>query len=210
MAFLQMKRVVAGVLRQFLVVPALGEGFQPVFISYLTSKMKGGFPVRIEVREGSKVNEFSLAMSSISKLNWEERWAFMRKLGFSHAESLSMFKRLPCIFVLSKENVQSRVEFFTVKQNFELSDIAKNPVILALSLEKRVIPRCNVLEVLYSNGLIGRVNAGSVTTALKLKEEKFIEKYVTKYQVAVPEMVHTYKRQIGLADLKEGDGLYKM
>ncbi|KAF9611063.1 hypothetical protein IFM89_026943 [Coptis chinensis] len=30
-------------------VPVLGEGFQPVFISYLTSKMKGGFPVRIEV-----------------------------------------------------------------------------------------------------------------------------------------------------------------
>ncbi|KAF9611057.1 hypothetical protein IFM89_026937 [Coptis chinensis] len=49
MAFLQMKRVVAGVLRQFRVVPVLGEGFQPVFISYLTSKMKGGFPVRIEV-----------------------------------------------------------------------------------------------------------------------------------------------------------------
>ncbi|KAF9608133.1 hypothetical protein IFM89_007519 [Coptis chinensis] len=121
-----------------------------------------------------------------------------------------MFKRLPCIFVLSKENVQSRVEFFTVKQNFELSDIAKNPVILALSLEKRVIPRCNVLEVLYSNGLIGRVNAGSVTTALKLNEEKFIEKYVTKYQVTVPEMVHAYKCQIGLADLKEGDGFYKM
>ncbi|KAF9607990.1 hypothetical protein IFM89_004387 [Coptis chinensis] len=52
MAFLQMKRVVAGVLRQFRIVPALGEGFQPVFISHLTSKMKGGFPVRIEVRGG--------------------------------------------------------------------------------------------------------------------------------------------------------------
>ncbi|KAF9607992.1 hypothetical protein IFM89_004389 [Coptis chinensis] len=69
-----------------------------------------------------------------------------------------------------------------------MSDIVKNPVILALSLEKRIIPRCNVLEILYSNGLIGRVNAGSVTTALKLNEVKFIEKYVTKYQVTVPEM----------------------
>ncbi|KAF8392260.1 hypothetical protein HHK36_022602 [Tetracentron sinense] len=50
MAFLQMKRVVAGVLRRFRVVPATEEGFEPVFISYLTSKMKGGFPVRIEER----------------------------------------------------------------------------------------------------------------------------------------------------------------
>ncbi|KAK6128229.1 hypothetical protein DH2020_038033 [Rehmannia glutinosa] len=47
MAFLQMKRVVAGVLRRFRVVPLVVE---PVYISDLTSKMKGGFPVRIETR----------------------------------------------------------------------------------------------------------------------------------------------------------------
>ncbi|KAF9610731.1 hypothetical protein IFM89_024581 [Coptis chinensis] len=51
MVFLQMKRVVAGVLRRFQVVLAMEEGSQPVFISYLTSKMQGGFPVRIEFRE---------------------------------------------------------------------------------------------------------------------------------------------------------------
>ncbi|XVF71946.1 hypothetical protein PTKIN_Ptkin12aG0080800 [Pterospermum kingtungense] len=50
MAFLQMKRVVAGVLRQFKVVPAVEEGFQPEMIVYLTSKMKGGLPVRVEER----------------------------------------------------------------------------------------------------------------------------------------------------------------
>ncbi|XP_059625984.1 cytochrome P450 94A1-like [Cornus florida] len=51
MAFLQMKRVVAGVLRRFRVVPAMEEGLEPVFISYLTSKMKGGFPVIIKERD---------------------------------------------------------------------------------------------------------------------------------------------------------------
>ncbi|GMI98717.1 cytochrome P450, family 94, subfamily B, polypeptide 1 [Hibiscus trionum] len=50
MAFLQMKRVVAGVLRRFKVVPAVDDGFEPLFIVSLTSKMKGGFPVRIEER----------------------------------------------------------------------------------------------------------------------------------------------------------------
>ena len=42
MAFLQMKRVVAGVLRRFKVVPAFEKGVEPEFVSYLTSKMKGG------------------------------------------------------------------------------------------------------------------------------------------------------------------------
>ncbi|CAN0886455.1 Cytochrome P450 94A1 [Linum grandiflorum] len=51
MAFLQMKRVVAGILSKFMVVPAGGDGFQPVYVSLLTAKMKGGFPVKIQVRE---------------------------------------------------------------------------------------------------------------------------------------------------------------
>ncbi|CAL5432797.1 unnamed protein product [Camellia sinensis] len=50
MAFLQMKRVVSGVLRRFRIVPAFEEGIEPVFIAHLSSKMKGGFPVRIEER----------------------------------------------------------------------------------------------------------------------------------------------------------------
>ncbi|XP_043698594.1 cytochrome P450 94A1-like [Telopea speciosissima] len=50
MAFLQMQRIVAGVMRRYRVGPA-EKGFEPVFVSYLTSKMKGGFPVRIERRE---------------------------------------------------------------------------------------------------------------------------------------------------------------
>nr|DAD36695.1 TPA_asm: hypothetical protein HUJ06_007336 [Nelumbo nucifera] len=51
MAVLQMKRVAAGLLRRFRMVPA-GEK-EPFYISTLTSKMKGGFPVRIEERKGS-------------------------------------------------------------------------------------------------------------------------------------------------------------
>ncbi|KAF4387169.1 hypothetical protein G4B88_024741 [Cannabis sativa] len=50
MAFLQMKRVVAGVMRRFEVVSAVEEGVEPVFMAYLTSKMKGGFPVMIKER----------------------------------------------------------------------------------------------------------------------------------------------------------------
>lgn len=56
MAFLQMKRVVAGVMRRFRVVPAVAEGFDPVFVSYITSKMKGGFPVKIEERTNICLN----------------------------------------------------------------------------------------------------------------------------------------------------------
>ncbi|KAH8515367.1 hypothetical protein H0E87_004005 [Populus deltoides] len=54
MAFLQMKRVVAGILRRFKVVPVAEDGFEPEFVAYLTGKMKGGFPVRFEERAEGK------------------------------------------------------------------------------------------------------------------------------------------------------------
>ncbi|KAE9585541.1 hypothetical protein Lal_00018238 [Lupinus albus] len=50
MAFLQMKRVVSSVLNNFRVVPLVSH---PDFISYLTSQMKGGFPVKIQKRVDS-------------------------------------------------------------------------------------------------------------------------------------------------------------
>ncbi|KAK7843938.1 cytochrome p450 94a1 [Quercus suber] len=63
MAFLQMKRVVAGVLRRFKVVPAFErEVVEPEYISYLTAKMKGGFPVKI-VERGQDENFLVLLLT---------------------------------------------------------------------------------------------------------------------------------------------------
>ncbi|KAL2934632.1 Cytochrome P450 94A2 [Bienertia sinuspersici] len=50
MAFLQMKRVVAGILERFRVIPEMEQGFEPVYIPHLTAKMQGGLPVRMEER----------------------------------------------------------------------------------------------------------------------------------------------------------------
>ncbi|XP_014494957.1 cytochrome P450 94A1-like [Vigna radiata var. radiata] len=53
MAFMQMQSMVAGILRRFAVVPTLAEGVEPNFISFLSSQMEGGFPVKIIQRETS-------------------------------------------------------------------------------------------------------------------------------------------------------------
>ncbi|KAK7336831.1 hypothetical protein VNO77_17381 [Canavalia gladiata] len=50
MAFMQMQRLVAGILRDFTVVPVGAHEVEPNFISFLTSKMEGGFHVKIHRR----------------------------------------------------------------------------------------------------------------------------------------------------------------
>ncbi|KAL5059655.1 hypothetical protein RYX36_031259 [Vicia faba] len=48
MAFMQMKRIVAGIVGKFKVVPEGNKDEHPGFISFLTSQMEGGFPVTIQ------------------------------------------------------------------------------------------------------------------------------------------------------------------
>ncbi|MCD7470937.1 hypothetical protein HAX54_011179 [Datura stramonium] len=54
MSFLQMKKVVAGVLWRFRVVPVVDKGEEPELIAYLTTKVKDGLMVRIEERTNSQ------------------------------------------------------------------------------------------------------------------------------------------------------------
>ncbi|WCJ23153.1 Cytochrome P450 94A1 [Euphorbia peplus] len=50
MVFLQMKRLIVGLLSKFKVVLMRNDGLELEYLSHLTAKMKGGFPVRIEER----------------------------------------------------------------------------------------------------------------------------------------------------------------
>ncbi|XP_026384333.1 cytochrome P450 94A1-like [Papaver somniferum] len=74
MAFLQMKMLVVEILRRFQVVPAEATSFEPVFVSFLTSKMKGGFPVK-KSEEELKSHRYNLLWFSIkvavSFLSWQ-------------------------------------------------------------------------------------------------------------------------------------------
>ncbi|KAK1278668.1 hypothetical protein QJS04_geneDACA003687 [Acorus gramineus] len=54
----------------------------------------------------------------------------------------------------------------------------------------RVIPRCSVLEVLLSKGLIEKDMKWS--TALKLTEKQFLERFVTKYEEEAAELMRAY------------------
>ncbi|CAK9167516.1 unnamed protein product [Ilex paraguariensis] len=65
--------------------------------------------------------------------------------------------------------------------------LSKNPKLLSLSLEKRIIPRCSVLQLLMSKDLIKRDI--SLAYALQMTEQMFLRKFVSKYQHMIPEVV---------------------
>ncbi|KAK1295065.1 hypothetical protein QJS10_CPA16g01096 [Acorus calamus] len=130
----------------------------------------------------------------MSKTNWEGKFELFRNLGWSKDDILSAFKRQPTCMRMSEKKIKSVFEFFVGELGWEPSSLSGFPILLCYDLEKRVIPRCSVLQVLLSKDLIKKDMKW--TTALKLTEKQFLERFVAKYEEEAPELMRTYQHMI--------------
>ncbi|XP_056849496.1 uncharacterized protein LOC108823554 isoform X4 [Raphanus sativus] len=101
-------------------------------------------------------------------------------LGFSRDESVLIVKRFPQCIGLSVEMVKKKTEFVVKEMNWPLKAVASYPQVFGLSMEKRIVPRCEVIKALMSKGLLGS-ELPSIGSALLCTNDTFLERYVTKY-----------------------------
>ncbi|KAK1277281.1 hypothetical protein QJS04_geneDACA003513 [Acorus gramineus] len=137
---------------------------------------------------------FYLALNtvlSLSRLKWEEKFEFYRSFGWSEEDFISAFKKQPLLMNLSKDKIRRMMDFFLNEPGLGLSIISSSPRLLTCSLEKTIIPRYSVMRVLMSHGLVSQDM--HLSTIFCSKEEKFLEKYVIKYQDKVPQVLQAYR-----------------
>ncbi|KAJ4963014.1 hypothetical protein NE237_022953 [Protea cynaroides] len=104
--------------------------------------------------------------------------------------------------ILSEKKIMRHMDFFVNKMGWKRAVICKYPQLLGLSLEKRIIPRCSVFRLLILKGL---VNEDIKMAYLIVKNEKhFLEKFVTKYEKEVPQLLDLYKGNTSLLGLGYG------
>ncbi|XP_077249382.1 uncharacterized protein LOC143888878 [Tasmannia lanceolata] len=134
-------------------------------------------------------------MSLISKLTWEAKLEVYRSEGWSENEVVYAFKSQPMCMAISEKKIRKASDYFVNKMGWKPSFISRNPILLNLSLEKRVHPRCSVMQILMSEGLIDKdLNLAWV---LKLTEIDFMEKFVIKNQEKIPKIRRLYENMIG-------------
>ncbi|KAL7178108.1 hypothetical protein ACSBR2_031291 [Camellia fascicularis] len=80
------------------------------------------------------------------------------------------------------------MDFFVNKIGWESSLIARKPVLVSLSLEKRIVPRWAAYEVLLSKGLI-KNNNNSFINMLVSTEKCFLKKFVNCHEEEAPELL---------------------
>ncbi|CAL9237832.1 unnamed protein product, partial [Arabidopsis halleri] len=93
-----------------------------------------------------------LALSEKNILNSVETFL---GLGFSRDEFANMVKSFPQGIGLSAETIKKKIDFLVKKMNWPLKALVSNPAVLGYNMEKRIVPRCNVIKALMSKGLLG-------------------------------------------------------
>ncbi|KAG2676139.1 hypothetical protein I3760_12G038500 [Carya illinoinensis] len=141
--------------------------------------------------------KFVLAIMSMalnSKTLWEQKVEAYRSFGLSEGEIYAAFKRQPFCMSCSDKKIKKMMGFFVNKLKMKPSRISKSPNLLLLSLEKRIIPRCSVLQLLMLKGLIKEDT--NIVSMVTMAEKNFMKRFVSKYQTEVPDVVRAHQGKI--------------
>ncbi|KAL5551007.1 hypothetical protein UlMin_001183 [Ulmus minor] len=141
-------------------------------------------------------------ISTLSKSKWEEKMELYRKCGWTEDETLLAFQKCPLNMLLAEKNVVAKMSFFVNKMGFQPSDVARNPEVLKYSLRNRIIPRCSVVHVLLSKGLIKKKFL--LSTILFTAKKYFVNTFVVKYQQEIPQLSSIFEGKMSVAELGLG------
>ncbi|CAN0862814.1 Transcription termination factor MTERF4, chloroplastic, partial [Linum grandiflorum] len=126
---------------------------------------------------------------SMSEVTIKKKMDVMKSLGWSEGEILSAFKRYPLYLACSEEKMRKAMDFYVNTMKLEPEVIIKYPKFMMHSIEKRMLPRFSVLQILASKKLVSKAKPCWLLT---ISEEKFVENYVAKFDAQIPGLLETY------------------
>ncbi|OIT19052.1 hypothetical protein A4A49_59022, partial [Nicotiana attenuata] len=134
------------------------------------------------------------ALASQKKSTLEKKIGIFKSFGWSDDHIVEMFSKLPHCVAFSEVRIEKALNLFMKELSFEPSYLASRPSILIYSLEKRVIPRMQVLKILDEKKLKRRKWA--LYPVLVLTESKFIDYFVLPYKDQIPDLYESHKKTL--------------
>lgn len=123
-------------------------------------------------------------MIQMGESTWKMKIEVMKSVGWSEGEILLAYKKCPFYLSVSEEKIRSLMNFLVNSMKLRPQTIIDSPIILTLSIDKRLCPRYNVLKILELKKLVkGNRKIGWL---LSMSNKKFLENYVAKYAGSVP------------------------
>ncbi|CAL9181078.1 unnamed protein product, partial [Musa hybrid cultivar] len=117
-----------------------------------------------------------LTVMTLSRSRFDATIATLMSFGWSQPDSLATFRRYPVIWNYSKKNLSDKITFLMKEAGCELTYIIGHPALLTFSLEKRLRPRCEVMNFLDHSKLLDKGH--DLLSVMLLTEEKFRNKFL--------------------------------
>ncbi|MED6143358.1 hypothetical protein PIB30_005274 [Stylosanthes scabra] len=111
----------------------------------------------------------------VGKPTWERREGIYRKWGWSDGNVVTAFRRYPLCFLTADEKIEAVMDFLVNQLGYASSCVAKCPVVLNMSLKRRIIPRGSVFLFLQSKGLVRNLG---LTAIFKIDEKTFLRRFI--------------------------------
>ncbi|KAJ8448435.1 hypothetical protein Cgig2_022063 [Carnegiea gigantea] len=127
----------------------------------------------------------------------ESKCRVFQSFGWDRSHVVSLFKRNPCCFWLAGRNIKAKLRFYMNELGYDPDHIIAHHAVLCYSLEKRVMPRYLVFQLLEDKGL--NRNNLAFFTVLAFPEGKFLRKCILPFLDVVPDLHDTYVNSIEAA-----------
>ncbi|GFP85641.1 hypothetical protein PHJA_000707800 [Phtheirospermum japonicum] len=167
--------------------------------SLLTKEEKLAVHVDRAVEMGFDVSRSTFAHAinvfiGLSKSTLNHKMEVYKRCGWSESDINAAFLKLPLCMGLSEKKITANMDFLVNTLGFKPAAIARNHVLLFLSLEKRIKPRCLIVGILNEKRLLKKTLR--VTTLLNISEENFLKRYIVKYERDIPELLDIYRGKL--------------
>nr|GMD08816.1 transcription termination factor MTERF5, chloroplastic-like [Ipomoea batatas] len=126
--------------------------------------------------------------TALSKSTVDRKLEILRSFGWSNSEISTMVQKQPHSLTVSEDRLKRVLNFLMKELGYSSHYLAFRPMFLMSSLEKKTIPRSQVLKILKENQL----RACSLFTAISLTESKFSNDYLLPHKDKLPEMYQRY------------------
>ncbi|XP_071724403.1 transcription termination factor MTERF8, chloroplastic-like [Rutidosis leptorrhynchoides] len=155
------------------------------------------------VRKDSKMYKFVVTLIGISRLETIRRKvANFEKFGLSDDEVWGLFGRCPYLLTLSVDKIQRNMTFILGMMRLPASVVLKHPALLLINLEAVIKPRVLLAGKLKEMGLSPQMRGNALFTALRMRENRFLNVYVTCHPKEVAdELMEFYNNVKGIKRL---------
>ncbi|GJR81425.1 transcription termination factor MTERF5, chloroplastic-like protein [Tanacetum coccineum] len=131
----------------------------------------------------------------LSEATLDKKLGVFRSFGWTEDEIVRMTRSFPFCLTRSEGTIKAKLEWFKEEIGYGGEYLSSHPKLLVYSLEKRIVPRYQVLASLKEKNVLK--SKLSLNTAVSLSEEKFVKDFVLPYREVVPCLYESYTNATG-------------